>query len=465
MAVKKRKSKLQKKETKGIHIPHAIMMLASVCTILSSIVVFIQFVYPVLVEKYKKERWSVTYRRTAGNNEALILIAEFENFGTHKFNISGRIHEILQKELSPFPDVKVYLYPDAVPTGDPAKAAAIGWKYNALMLIWGTYDDAGVRPVFALPRTLPVDWEGVTPSLPDLDCRIARTIRLFDIPMNADSIREAQGRVFEDFSSDSSMSKYINGALPKQMVYLAALTLGVRYVMAGKTEKSLQAFDKCIAFSGPASMNNGLSVAYGYRGRIRLSKSESGDAMSDLNKAVELDSGNVGARLDRASHYFSQNEVALADVDFIAAQKKIQQYPDSCKSEIFEKTDLTLFYRIAGLLNAEFSRPEAAAPFLEKYLQSASQNDPKALAAVYVELGLAYKDQKEFGLSEKTFLKAVSIDSTDARPYYWLGALSYETIRDTAKSCRYFKKYLTLQRDSVAASWAVKKITPICRGL
>jgi Flp pilus assembly protein TadD len=437
-----------------------IMLIAALCTILSSTVVFIQYVYPVLKERYKKERWSVTYRHAVAENEALILISEFENFGTHKFNISGRILETLQKELSVFPDVKIYLYPAAIPIEDPAKAATIGWKYNALMLIWGTYDDAGIRPLFAFPRTLPVEWEGVSPSIPDLDSRLARTIHLCDLSSDSSSAQEMKCKVFEDFPADSSMSKYVSGALPKQMVYLTTLALGIRYFNMGKTDKSLQAFEKCIAVSKLASMNFGLSEAYGYRAKIHISKSEFQAALSDLKKAVAIDSGNISALLYRAYLYLMQNEVMLADMDLDAVLGRI---PDSFLSNFFEQKDLALLYRISGILQTEFSRSDAAVHSLEKYIQTSSERDPKASALAYTELGLIHKNRKEYEEAEKAFSKAVAFDSTAASPYYWLGAFSVEMHRDTAKSCYYFNKYLALEEDSTAAFLAKKKIKPFCR--
>jgi tetratricopeptide (TPR) repeat protein len=439
----------KRKKEKTSWLLHHITLIAAVCTILSSVAVFIQFIYPVLRENYRKKALEITFQSAVGEDEVLILVSEFEPLGSYRFNIKGRIVETLQKELREFPDVRISTYPKTVSSAESDQAAEVGRRYNASMLIWGNYDDAGIRPIFAVPRTLVPDPSAASNRYILLEMRTAEAMGLFHrAAANSDSAGE--GLVFDDFPSEGiALQDYVRELLPRQMEYMATLFLGVRYFEIGEFDESLAALDKCIRVSETTSLTLGLPEAFLRRGRIRLMKKDLPAALGDLTRAHDLDPGNLKILVDRAYARFLGNDPDSTAADCNTVWESLGK---SGSSSSIDAMDSVLLNRLTGIVLAGQGKAEQAFARLENGCREKFDPDKRALAPALAELGVLLNSRRAAADAERILLKSVSLDSTAARPYYWLGTLASETRRDTLAACSYFRKYAALEKDTSAVS-------------
>jgi tetratricopeptide (TPR) repeat protein len=433
---------------------HHLTLIAAVCTILTSAAVFLQFIYPVLRENYRKKALEITAQSAVGEEEVLILVSEFEHLGSYRFNITGRIVETLQKDLKDFPDVKIFIYPKTVRTDDPGQAGAIGRQYKASMLVWGSYDDAGIRPVFAVPRTLSPEFDAADRHAV-LERITAGIIGLYRSG-GADSDSAGEGLVFDDFPSESaSVQDFVRGLLPRQIEYLTTLYLGVRYYEIGEYDASMAAFDKCIALSGSASMSLGLAQAYGRRGAIRLAKSDWAGAAGDLTESIKLDPGNPKTRINRAYARFMGASADSAAGDCDAASQILGK---SGSRPMIDETDSVLLNRVSGIVLARQGKTDAAFPRLEKGCAGGSATDKRALAPALAELGILLNGRRNYTEAERILGMSLAEDSTAAAPHYWLGMLRLEIHRDTLAACGHLRRYSALEKDTSAVSRMKEKV-------
>jgi tetratricopeptide (TPR) repeat protein len=443
-----------RKKQKTSWLLHHITLIAAVCTILSSAAVFIQFIYPVLRENYRKKALEITFQSAVGEDEVLILVAEFEHLGSYRFSITRRIVETLQKDLRDFTDVRIYIYPKTVPSDDPEQVGEIGRQYKASMLIWGSYDDAGIRPVFAIPRTL-----GPEPGAIDrhaaLEKKTAEIIGLYR-KGNAESDSAGEGLIFDDFpSEEATVQDFVRGLLPRQIEYLTTLFLGIRYFELGEFDASTAALDKCIGVSGPASMTLGLSQAYARRGRIRLTKGDWARALGDLTKSIELDPQNPKTRIDRAYALFMGMAADSAGADCNAVWESLGK---SGSFPMIDERDSVLLNRLSGIVLARQGKTEPAFSLLEKGCEERFDRDKRALAPALAELGILLNGRRNFTESERALRRSLAEDSTLALPHYWLGTLAAEIRRDTLAACAHFMKYGKLEKDTSAVSRMKEKV-------
>jgi tetratricopeptide (TPR) repeat protein len=443
-----------RKKQKTNWMLHHLTLIAAVCTILSSAAVFMQFIYPVLRENYRKKALEITSQSAVGDDEVLILVSEFEHLGSYRFNITGRIVETLQKDLRNFPDVRIFIYPNTIPSDDPEQVGAIGRQYKASMLVWGSYDDAGIRPVFAVPRTLAAEFDA-SDRRAVLERKTAGIIGLYRSGGEG-SDSAGEGLVFDDFPSETaSMQDFVRGLLPRQIEYLATLYIGVRYYEIGEWDASIAALDRCIAISGPASMSLGLAQAYGRRGGIRLTKGDWTGAAGDLTKSIELDPGNPKTRIDRAYARFMGAAADSAGADCDAAWEILGR---TGSSPAIAGRDSVLLNRLSGITIARQGKNDTAFPRLEKGCADGSSADRRVLAPALAELGILLNSRRNYTEAERVLRRSIFEDSTAAIPHYWLGMLSLEIHRDTSAACAYFRKYGALESDTSAVSRMKEKV-------
>jgi len=443
-----------RKKQKTSWLLHHITLVAAVCTIMSSAAVFIQFIYPVLRENYRRKALEITFQSAVGEDEVLILVAEFEHLGSYRFSITRRIVESLQKDLRDFPDVRIYIYPKSVPSDDPEQVGQIGHQYRASMLIWGSYDDAGIRPVFAIPRTLGPE-SAASDGRTALEKKTAEIIGLYR-KGSAESDTAGEGLIFDDFpSEEASVQDFVRGLLPRQIEYLTTLFLGVRYFGLGEFGAAAAALDKCIGVSGPASMNLGLPRAYGLRGRIRLMNGNWGGAANDLTQSVRLDPQNAKTRIDLAYARFMGTSPDSAAEDCEAAWEILAR---GGSPAAVDPGDSVILNRLSGIAAARQGKTEPAFSWLERGCQERFDRDKRALAPALAELGILMNGRRNFAESERVLRRSAAEDSTAAAPHYWLGMLALEFRKDTLAACVHFRKYSKIEEDTSAVSLMKEKV-------
>lgn len=430
----------------------AIAILASISTILGTLIVLYQFCEPQIKTKTRRpDLWKATLR-SISDKDILVLVAPFKSEGSLKFDVAGRIVEKLRSAFEEIPEIRVEAYPDSISENDPYAIGNLGWRLGAFILIQGAYDDAGIRSRFLLPRTFP---SALSDTLPFLhhDHAVALEIGLIDHPPRDSLILISNGKAFEDFPLlFPDLAEYIRKGLPEQMIYLVGLTSGIRLYRLGEFEKAILAFNCAITHASSASLSLGLASAYFYRGCIFESQGQFENALNEFTKALEHDPGHFGAAIHRARIYlqFKQCDLALHDCERARTLWEKPNpfvfhwiYPSS------ETEDMDYLY---GKILACTGRDSLAIFYIKRFLNSRGKKDPTRLAMGYETLGEVYLREQKYWEALNAFQTAVGWDSTRARPYWGLGISVWETRHDTARVVRFLQRYFALETDTASIS-------------
>jgi tetratricopeptide (TPR) repeat protein len=433
------KKSQNRRRKKGV--THWIVMGASMCTILSSVLVFLQYVYPVLRNRRAAPTQWVSTEGPALADETLILVAEYEGLGTLRFDVNDRIAETLKKECGRFPGIRVESCPMTLPLEGTARAYDLGWQYDAWMLFWGRYDDAGVYSQFALPQTLDRASPDSTDPLLALQSRIAGEIGLVD--------RSGNAVPFADFPMlGVGLQEYVRDILPRQSVTLASIVIGLRCFHSGDTLNARRALDLALQTAGSSSLSIGLTAAYSARGRIRLAGGDLAGAEADLSAALLVDRRNATARTARAWTRFLKGDPAGAGEDgrlAIEAMEKGEPFPPP------DPGDGAFARRIAGLCELRSGREASGMTLLEQGLASRDSADRRLVMEGYAALADAYAKRQRFGQEEQACLAAAEVDSGAAWVQFRLGVLAAAR-RDTASACRRLTRALEAKPDTASQS-------------
>lgn len=437
----------KKKRKKGIS--HWIVLGASICTIFSSVLVFLQYIYPVMQRRDAGVPQWVSGGGPAFPDETLILVADFESLGTLRFDVQDRIAETLRREFRDYPGIRVETCPLKLPDEDTGPAYELGWQADAWMLFWGRYDDAGIFPVFALPQTLGRNPPDGSDSMAVLQMRIAAEIGLADTSGSA--------LLFRDFPMQGAgLQETVRELLPRQAVFLVSLVAGLRYSHEGDTLNGRRALDRCISGSGSASIQLGLSAAQSARGRLRLSQGRIQAAEEDLTAALVSDERNMTARLYRAYARFLRGDYAAAAEDGIRSTAEMTK-ADSTRMP--GPSDRAFLLRITGLSEIRSGRPAAGIPRLEEGLARRDASDSRLVLEGYSDLAAHHTGLQRFAQAEQACRAALAVDSNAAWIHYRLAQIAAATRQDTLSACRSLSRALTVQTDSVFRSTVRDRMT------
>lgn len=416
--------------------------------------------YDILTEKIiiKKVQKSfiIPEIKPADDKQVLILVMNFEQIGTKKYDISGRIAETLTKNLTWIPgsNIKVKQLNEHIPRSQIFAPSAVGAKYNATILIWGNYDDAGIKPSFAIPTTLPFNpeyskkFKGIKANYKLI--RIAKELDLLNDYepslrlWNQSLATIGTGREFNDFPLENSdTDKYITEILPQSITYLSSLVLGILYHHNKEFEASSRFLDKCLNINKRISIRHKIDEAYYYRGMIYFDLKDYSNALHCFDIAIEENKNCYRAYIYRAHiHKINGNlDLSKNDCEFILRKNFNPGYYIT-KSDII---NLFLYYaRTCIELNLNFKAEEYYYKILEFEDQITSEN---VLLEIYSNLGFLtyYRNEKNTAL--KWFNKAINKDSTNAYSYYWKGKL-YQERNNIDSASYYFKNYHKLESDS-----------------
>ena len=399
-----------------------------------------------------------TTAEAASAGEILIIVADFEALGTLKFNISGRIYEALRNEIqiNSFPNVRIAAVPEKIPRGELEAAGAIGQRYKATILIWGSYDDAGVRPSFALPLTLPVstayapDLKKI--SIPMIDSQIAMEIGLQDKEPNA-LISTGRGRTFEEFPAEEhDFQKYIREELPNQMVYLSMLTISYWYFGYNRNVLAMHAINQCLDKSKIMSLKFGLKSAYVLRGRLHDLQGDAQNAYLDFTKAIELDSNFFEAYLDRAGLMVGEKNYEAATLD--------------CKKglTLLDTSDIylsALYYLNCGSAYAGLQKYHKALEYYTKSIEMGGYTS-EALAKAFESRARIWIIRKSYDLAISDLKAAINANPNMTILYLRISELYYNHYRDKKSTYYYLNEFVKIEKDPVAKA-DVQKIIEIIK--
>ncbi|MCK4407033.1 MAG: helix-turn-helix domain-containing protein [Bacteroidales bacterium] len=432
--------------------------------LIASILTIIEYYTDHFISKKLSKSFIVPKLEPASDDEILILVMNFEQKGKTNYNISGRIAEKLTKALTMITGSNVHVkqIDEYIPRSEIFAPSAIGNKYNATILIWGNYDDAGIKPSFAIPSTLPYSYQySDNPKGVEIDPhlhKIAREIGLLkELNINPKFRNDyiqlmGEGIEFNDFPTEHpDIMQYIRDILPNGMVYLSSLVIGLRYYYNENFSTSSRFLDVSIDISNKINMNIGLDKAYYYRGRIFNRNKDYEKSLVCFNKAISLNLNCFRAYIYRAHLYNLKKQFILSkqDCEFVLKENFTPGF-------YINKSDILNLYRYYALTCLNLNLNDISEEYYNKILEYKNEIQSKGfLAETYSYLGTIKYFKNEIKTAKSFFLHVIDLDSTIAYPYFWLSLIS----RDYNKldSMNYFlEKYTELETDTTRRNLFLK---------
>jgi len=367
---------------------------------------------------------------TARPGEVLVLVAEFK--GEADYDPSTWIFSRLESDLkdSAMLDARIEQVSDILKTADEAQA--LGQRYGATLVIWGTYDKFGIWPHYKVvhgQHLVSVRIElAETANLPSEPDRFAlyitremgsqlsylslftlgqiayfsqeydHALTFFDKALslqpegvNLESSKAMlhffRGYIYQVFEGDlqSAIIEYSNGlkfASDNPSLYF---NRGLCYAQLGQYKKAIQDFDQVI------QQDEFFAEVYFNRANAHTLLGDYTAATADFNKAIEQRPDDVNALYGRGViHLLSQNnEEAIDDFDMIIS---------------LEPTHIDAHYG-RGFAHAELGEYDRAIADYNDMIDLDPQN-----ANVYNELAWLYADTLETNLNQAIKLAEKAIE-------------------------------------------------------
>lgn len=241
-------------------------------------------------------------------------------------------------------------------------------------------------------------------------------------------------------------------------IYKAYVNRGHIYFMIGDMESAITDFDKAI------DLDNGNPIAFGNRGQayLRLDKYE--QALLDLEKALDLDPHNTFYYHLKGDIYEELNQFDKAIISYTQAIEidqydeysyiyranlwfKVKNY-DNALADVNKYIEMDPIEENGFILRAEIYTE------LERYLDAEAdyrniiENVNFEYKDAYYNLGLLYlKHLKKYKEAVKCFKKVIDLDPFDLDAYINRGN-SYLELGDFDKASSDFKKVISLTKEA-----------------
>ncbi|MFQ6016400.1 MAG: tetratricopeptide repeat protein, partial [Anaerolineae bacterium] len=308
----------------------------------------------------------------ATEEESLIVVAQFAGKG---IDVTERIFNRLRDDLAAaeVPNTRIEQIGEVVKTAEEAKA--LGQVYNATLVIWGQYDDIGIRPNYGLTRA-------------------AEEIKQYKI-----------SEVLNLPSQPDRFVLYIAQGLPQEMAYFSAFTLGQVYFEQKEWDQALTLFNLALQNRPGGEKPQGLADVYFFRGRSYQEQYQWPEAIADFSQAIELDPEHIFAYNSRASVYrgaMGRYEDALADIT-----RAIELDPQEPKP-----------YGQRSLTYLELSKYEKALADANKAIELAPEE-----AYLYLNRGYIYRNMGELDKALADYNKAAELGTPDEKFYASRGSI------------------------------------------
>lgn len=353
-------------------------------------------------------------------DETLVIVTKFEDRSEGQkagVDPARRIYQALYDLAGRSPNIRVEHYLESVSRSEEARK--LGSIYNATLVLWGWYDRLGITPVAEAIRV-----EGTESFFgPEIDISVDERF--------AFCVRE----------------------LPTHSSFLSLFTLGQAYFLAPGGKSSGEALDlftaaieatpqepECVV-EGTAYQAVALSWAYYYRGGVYYYRGDLDQALSEVNKAIELDPDYARAYRGLGTIYRALGDLEQAEA---AYTRGLEREIDS-ENRVILYTNRGQVYADKGDLESALSDfnealrldPTNARGYasrckmyrLKGELDMALADCNKALeldpdyAWAYSERGLVYKDRDELDEALADYDRATEINPDYAWPYNYRGII------------------------------------------
>lgn len=347
------------------------------------------------------------YEATRPPKGIRILIADFDgSAASRRIAYDRQIYERVQAELVRLgldDEVEMLRVFETFPDSETARAA--GESEKATLVIWGWYDDAGVRPHFELPRT----FERYQTSLSEVS-------------------------YLENFDLNISGSA-------QEMAYVTTLVLGLIYYEERDYPNAASLFEAAIENAPAQTATVGLDVPYFYKANALFYQHRAvQEIVTTLKKAVEINPELWGAHANLALAYkeycdpYRRLDLALEEAQIAQSLKPSDPYS----------------YQLLGEIYSALGQGEEAAQSYEEalVLDPESLDGHRWLAEVYQNLGREEEAAAQFALAEKLSQEKLASEAADPSAIHLgLGHLYYSQARYEEALAEYQETVKLLPQD------------------
>jgi tetratricopeptide (TPR) repeat protein len=333
--------------------------------------------------------WTV-FNRFVPPGKVLVSIADFDGLkATKQTDFSRRIYDQITTEMRDLAaDVEVQQVQEIYKTGDQARAR--GLENKATLVVWGWYDDTGVRPYVELLQVPALQREAF--SVPMLLSGVASG--------GLTGLRGPTPRDLKRFvhvpATMTDFDLFVRNG-PDQVSFISTAMLGLVFYLQGDTAQALTLFNRAIANADNVGAGTGAESLYFLRGTVLYQQNRVAEAAADWQKAVALSPNLFEAHLNLALAYSEmctparQLERALAEAD-----TAVQLKPNDPSG-----------HRVRGELLRQFGKPDQAVTELQTALKLdpndalAYESLARALSEVQREEDAAAARRQAVALREK----------------------------------------------------------------
>jgi tetratricopeptide (TPR) repeat protein len=339
---------------------------------LGSLVVLLIFGFVLLKPRIMSDLMGIKFP-PAKPGQSLIILADFQPHGSKRYDIQQRIDDRLKASLqiSKTPQVLIKRY-DAI--ADSIEAERVGTIHNALLVIWGWYDDAGFNAHFTITN--------------QSDALIP-TVEFSEIPCE-----------LKDFSL------YIRDKLPAQMAFFGFFTVAKALANAERFQDATNAFEAAksnIRFAAQdEAMSKAAAIAYDFGALLYLIKGNVDQAIENESLAIKSDSLSYAWHNNRAQLHALRGEYEKSIQDYSA---RIRLGPASAK----------VFYN-RGISNQKTGREVEA---IQDYRHAIRLDTNYSMA--YNNLAIAFVQQEQADSAIYYASKTLQKDRHHIRAYFTIG--------------------------------------------
>ncbi len=305
---------------------------------------------------------------TGENRPPDVIIAEFETRPGETVRVARRLEENLYEQLQIYglSDVNVMVVNE--PVLDREQAENLTTELAGKVLIWGWYDDVGVR---------------VRIHLPESHQGNLQALRLRELPL-------AQAG-----SDSSELAFLVNGPLPQNVTFLSLFIIGQLNYQANEYEAGYAAFDAAMANLPETIIFENEALLYFFRARQleRTGDENAADVICDYARAIALDPSFASA----------YNNLGV----FLASQQLSTEVRDTA-----EPCLTALPFEDADIPRVLFSR--------------AAELEPNSVLIAYNILALDYAWEGSSNISTETIDEIITRDPSIPGPYILSGILAVQ---------------------------------------
>jgi tetratricopeptide (TPR) repeat protein len=395
------------------------------------------------------------YDRITPPKALVVAVADFDpGKSSRRVDFARDIHEQVKAEMRDLgADVEVQrtyeVYKDA------AEARSRGAEHKAKVVIWGWYDDAGVRPRVEVLQPRATQREVFTlPSFPPVASAAAGIG-----PMGGEPSQRDLSRVVRTPATITDFDLFARNG-PRQMTYISSSLLGIIFYLQGDAPRALTLFEKGIANATAGGTDIlGLEYLYVSRGGVFYEQNRLPEAISDWEKAVSLKPDLHIARYNLALAYSEgcnparQIEKAITEAEMAVrlkpndaashrllgetyrlAGQPVKALAEAQSAASLDPNDAASYELLAMLQKASGQRElakynlERAIALREKQASQFSNNDrvatALALGDAYISAGDYDKALAQFKAAEKAVPDNPEAQRGLGRAYYFAGDLS-----------------------------------------